>query len=553
MINKNHYLIILFILFSMNSFSQFEVNIKLKIDTNNVCQADTVVFTALTTNGADTIGGVTYKWNFDDGSFQSGLELDTIKHVFQAGGGYIVRVEATKGTDSDYDLKKIQVSLTADFSKTESDRPDPICLGQLVRLQGSADTVDWKYKILDENIELNPVEIEQLNEYSSVFDYKAFTELQTITATSDIDTIGIKLEHTNLSDIQIELICPQDSSVILKSFGGQDKFFGEPNIPDPDQAGTGYYYYWTNTPDFGTINNAITVGESLPEGNYESEQAFSNLIGCSLNGEWTMKITDNQAADSGFVFAVRLKFNDLLLPPDWEFENTYVSPIWIGDGISNTTSEGLANATPTSEGNSQYRFRVTDNFGCKQDTSLFVNVEGASFTADPIEGPFELDVTFTNTTSWATNYVWEFGDESDSSTEENPTHTYTYPDGTYKVIFTAQTDDDCEDVDTLTIKVTIPDPVFNEPPNVFTPNNDGVNDIFKLDVDDLAGLEGWIYSRWGKTVSRWKSVEDAKSGWNGKILESNSDAVPGVYYFYIKAVDYHGEEIFKKGSVQLYR
>jgi len=104
-----------------------------------------------------------------------------------------------------------------------------------------------------------------------------------------------------------------------------------------------------------------------------------------------------------------------------------------------------------------------------------------------------------------------------------------------------------------TIEITIPDPVFNEPANVFTPNNDGINDYFKLDVEDLASLEGWVYSRWGKTVCRWKSVEEAQTGWDGKIKGSNTDAVAGVYYYYIKAVDYFGEEIVKKGAVHLFR
>lgn len=552
MIKKSNYLIILFVLIASNSFSQFEVTIKL-ISTN-VCR-DTVAFIAITTSGGDTVTGVFYKWNFDDGSsVQSGLDLDTIKHPFANGGGYIVRVEASKGTDEDYDLKRVQVSLTADFSKTESNRPDPICLGQLVSLTGSADTVDWKYEIPDENEELNPVEVSQGNDYSAVFDYKFFIESQTITAATDIDTVGIKLEHTDLRNLQIELTCPEDSSVLLKTYGGQDKYFGVPiDNEASDQVGTGYYYYWTNNPDFGTINTTTTDQASMPAGSYESEQPFSNFIGCSLNGEWTITVTDNQAADKGFVFATRLKFNDALLPADWIFENTFDWPIWIGDRISNTTSDGMANAKPTSLGNSEYRFRVTDNFECKQDTSLFVNAEGASFTADPIEGPFEHKVTFTSTTSWATDFIWEFGDESDTSVEENPTHTYTYPDGIYTVVFTAQADDGCVDTDTTTIKVTIPDPEFDEPPNVFSPDYNRTNDYFKLDVKNFASLEGWIYSRWGKTVCRWKSIEEAQTGWDGKILNSNREAPPGVYFYYIKAVDYHGEEIFKKGSVQLFR
>ena len=551
MIKNIYYLSLLFVLIATKSFAQFEVSIEL-INTN-VCH-DSVTFIAKTTNGGIPELGVSYKWNFDDGSsVQSGLSLDTIKHPFIVGGGYIVRVEASKGIDEDYALKRVQVSLTADFSETESDRPDPICLGQLVSLTGIANTVDWKYEISNENKESNPDQISQGNNYSSLFDYKYYTEFQKITVATDLDTVGIKLEHTSLSNLKIELSCANESSIILKDFGGEDKYFGEP-IDDEASAeqGTGYYYYWTNSPDFGTMNTTTTGLSSLPEGSYISDEPFSNLIGCSLNGQWTITVTDNQAPDKGFVFATQLKFNDALLPVDWEFENTFGSLVWDGHGISQTI-DGIANGKPPSLGNTKYLFQVTDNFSCKQDTSIFINVEGASFTANPIEGPFDLEVTFENTTSWATDYTWDFGDESEIDTQENPTNMYKYPDGTYIVIFTAKTDDGCEDVDSTTITITIPDPIFNEPANVFSPNNDGANDFFNLDVEDIASLEGWIYSRWGNTVCRWRSVEEALIGWDGRIQDSNREAAPGVYYYYIKALDYHGEKIFKKGSVHLFR
>ena len=47
-----------------------------------------------------------------------------------------------------------------------------------------------------------------------------------------------------------------------------------------------------------------------------------------------------------------------------------------------------------------------------------------------------LEITFTNYSKYATSYLWDFGDETGTSTEENPT--YTYADGgTYPVTLTA--------------------------------------------------------------------------------------------------------------------
>ncbi len=48
----------------------------------------------------------------------------------------------------------------------------------------------------------------------------------------------------------------------------------------------------------------------------------------------------------------------------------------------------------------------------------------------------DLSVTFTNTSTGATSYAWDFGD-GNSSTEENPMHSYAEA-GTYTVILTAE-------------------------------------------------------------------------------------------------------------------
>ena len=52
-------------------------------------------------------------------------------------------------------------------------------------------------------------------------------------------------------------------------------------------------------------------------------------------------------------------------------------------------------------------------------------------------------------------------------------------------------------------------------PNAFTPNNDGVNDIY-VGTGALAGMQNFsmnIYNRWGEMIYY---SEDPGAGWNGK-------------------------------------
>jgi gliding motility-associated-like protein len=66
-------------------------------------------------------------------------------------------------------------------------------------------------------------------------------------------------------------------------------------------------------------------------------------------------------------------------------------------------------------------------------------------------------------------------------------------------------------------------------PNVFTPNNDGINDIFKAKTKEIQKLQLYIYNRWGNMVFE---THDVNMGWDGKY--AGGDAQSGVYYWSIK-------------------
>jgi len=83
-------------------------------------------------------------------------------------------------------------------------------------------------------------------------------------------------------------------------------------------------------------------------------------------------------------------------------------------------------------------------------------------------------------------------------------------------------------------------------PNVFTPNEDGMNDLFLIKGTFISEFEGTIFNRWGNELFNWKNVEE---GWNG---EYKGELVPDGNYFYIMDVVFENRE--KKsltGSVTL--
>ncbi len=91
-------------------------------------------------------------------------------------------------------------------------------------------------------------------------------------------------------------------------------------------------------------------------------------------------------------------------------------------------------------------------------------------------------------------------------------------------------------------------------PNVFSPNDDGINDVFELRMGsdiEMVSSAGAIYDRWGNEVF----VSDALPfSWNGKF--QGSDVMPGVYVYLIKVKYLDGveeEEEVLQGDVTLVR
>jgi gliding motility-associated-like protein len=78
-------------------------------------------------------------------------------------------------------------------------------------------------------------------------------------------------------------------------------------------------------------------------------------------------------------------------------------------------------------------------------------------------------------------------------------------------------------------------------PNVFTPNNDGVNDFFAISGFGIKEVQGEIYNRWGQKLT------DFSSYWDG------GDAVEGVYFFNARITLTDNEVLNRKGFVTLMR
>jgi gliding motility-associated-like protein len=105
---------------------------------------------------------------------------------------------------------------------------------------------------------------------------------------------------------------------------------------------------------------------------------------------------------------------------------------------------------------------------------------------------------------------------------------------------------------TDSVKITVCDvPLASDisVPNIFTPNNDGINDEFKLVCNNVTTLNCKIYNRWGILEGELKAPNDV---WYGRTT-SGMQAGDGVYFYVLEAKGKDNKIFNEKGFLQLVR
>ena len=87
-------------------------------------------------------------------------------------------------------------------------------------------------------------------------------------------------------------------------------------------------------------------------------------------------------------------------------------------------------------------------------------------------------------------------------------------------------------------------------PNAFSPNGDGINDVYKAKdgYQSIIEFHAYIFNRWGQQLYSWDNPAD---GWDGKF--HGKDVKQGVYFVLVKAKGADGIKYNIKRDVNLLR
>ena len=169
----------------------------------------------------------------------------------------------------------------------------------------------------------------------------------------------------------------------------------------------------------------------------------------------------------------------------------------------------------------------------------------AGFFYSPNPSQENTPTRFSNTASPdVVKWDWDFGDGT-KSTLKDPVHQYAAA-AINNVCQVVTNSNGC--ADTLCMPVESLINVVNDLPSAFTPNGDGVNDIFRIRGFGITKMTLRVYNRQGLMVFE---SHDVSIGWDGKYKGVNQ---PMDSYAWTLEVEYFtGEKLRKKGDVTLIR
>jgi gliding motility-associated-like protein len=369
-------------------------------------------------------------------------------------------------------------------------------------------------------------------------------------------TYTVMVTDANNCQDDIEVIFEEPSIVTLKV----DDIFN--NLCFGDSLGSITLSAYGGTPNYVTYFIESSSGII----NSQSSNMFTNLLSDNYNvwvedanGCLSVKLISEKVGEPGKIELtsiltpsscfgsndgnINLIFENGVAPYNYQLSN--ITGIF-DTGIVFQHSDSLI-VENLSDGD--YYFKVMDYNNCKDSISVKITQPNEIIADFSINEDLILEgnnVTVTNLSSGADYFSWNFGDDSNNSNAFELTYKYK-KQGNFIIELIASNSNlsfICNDTASLNIAVEGYD--IN---NVFTPNNDGLNDEYHFGDEMLVELRVAIYNRWGQQVY---AFNDVKGSWDGKSF--NGELVPeGVYFFTMEAIGSLGDSYIEEGTITLLR
>ncbi|MAJ98463.1 MAG: hypothetical protein CMD07_04220 [Flavobacteriales bacterium] len=485
---------------------------------NNVCESNSIsLFSNVTGNAED----YSYNWNFGNNITSN----DQNPLVFFQPGSYDIylqvvnNVSGCESSIQEDDFINVFSEPISIIQASESSGCSPLTV-ELYNLSENSTNYQWNLINLQSN-QIITYSTNVTETLSHIFENGEFDVVLIsygdVNCPSDTSQIYINSSLPVSSNFEIDYICNNNLQISIAN-----------NSTNFDNV------FW----DFGDGNSSF---QSINSYNYSNEGQYivnlitENLNSCNLYDTLAQLVNVSYPPQSSFNFNSSVDCIEGLV----EFVNTSIeSPLdpilhwnWnFGDGLENNS------INPSHNFSSQGNYLVTLNIITQNNcSSIFSDNISINIPPKP-ESKFSVyidscskNIELINESENANDFFWNLGGGV-VSYDENPNISLDF--NQINKVDLISINNDCKDtlsqvffIDSLDIYSEI------EIPNIITPNNDYINDYFKIKgIRDCESPLLKVYNRWGNLV--YYSIYPSIEPWDG--FSNNNEVIEGTYFYILK-------------------
>lgn len=493
----------------------------------------------------ESIGADTYLWDFGDGTTSTAVSP---VHIFTEPGTYTVALSASHSLGcSTPDFETIPIVVLPAAIVTVEAIPT-ICEGETVQLGASGGP--GLYWLDDPTLSATDIPNPIASPVNASTTYYAVAVNECGADTAEVTVLWAMATITNPGD---QLICLGES--ITLSFSGGTAYQWQPSNSLSTASGATVIAQPTETTTYTvTITTAdgcsyletltVTVDQNPPGG-----EQYPDVFACTgentglgaANGQaWSWQpdeLVSNPGVQYPFVnlsedtwFTVDV-FNAcgsgidsvlvrVIVPQAFAGNDGAVCrgashPVWAGGGATYFWTPPTFVASPTSSETTVAPFEsqtftvyATDEYGCTASATVNVTVLPLPYVyAGPDRVVEWLESNYLFGTADGVEWWWEPDTFLDCPTCITPITTP--EESLWYTLYTIDANG-CRNADSVFVDVFSPIYV----PNTFTPNNDGINDIFRAYGKNIRDFRMEIRNRWGELIF---VSDDIEKGWDGSV------------------------------------
>jgi gliding motility-associated-like protein len=448
-----------------------------------------------------TTVAVGYSWLFGDGATAA---VQNPTHIYTASGTYTATLTVTAAGGCAGTISNTVVVNTVPVATFTA---NPVCLGlatTFTNTSAAGNTYSWNFGDAGTSALQAPA-----HTYATAGTFNAALVVTAPGGCSNTVTVPVLVYASPEADFTHSSVCVSGASV----------FTDISTVPNPEVL---ILWAW----DFG---DGSTAGIESPAHTYASAGTYTVQM---------IAATDKQCSDTMthlvIVYplpAVAFTGDSLKHCAPWCVNFTDASTVAVGnisqwtwnfgDGSPavGQTTFAVENHCYINPGTYSVSLSITTDKGCVSNLvkpsyiTTWPNPE-AAFTSSEPATIMQPGISFTDQSSNPVTWNWQFGDgDSLGLLTANPSHNYPSEDsGTYQVRLIISNIYGCTDTAYHPVRVG---PVFNfNAPNCYTPNADGINDLFFGYGVGISKYSLIIFDRWGNLIFQ---TADLYTGWDGTV------------------------------------